>query len=85
MTDVLLQPDLSLSFVAALLQYVHELQLSLQNVLLADKSLISVRTLVQSGCTENNIQSLVRSGDTDLHLKSAVFLSIENLHSTRHL
>ena len=50
MTDVLQQPDLHLSFVAALVQYVHNLQqLSLHNLLLADKSLKSVRILVRSG------------------------------------
>ena len=51
MTDVVLQqPDLRLSFVAALVQYVHDLQqLSLQNLLLADKCLKSVRTLVWFG------------------------------------
>ena len=38
MTDIVLQqPDLCLSFVATLVQYVHDLQqLSLQNLLLAD-------------------------------------------------
>ena len=41
MTDVLQQPDLCLSFVAALVQYVHDLQ-QLQNLLLADKSLLLV-------------------------------------------
>ena len=48
MTDVVLQqPDLCLSFVAAHVQYVHKLQLILQNLLLlADKYLKSVRTLV---------------------------------------
>ena len=82
-TDVVLQQlDLRLSFVAAHLQYVHELQqLSLQNLLLADKSSVSFRT----GGTEHNLQSLVLSGDTDLHIKSVcswpVFLSSENLHS----
>ena len=90
-TDVVLQQlDLSLSFVSALLQYVQELQqLSLQNLLLADKSLVSLQTLVWCGCTEYNLLSLVWSGDNELHLKSVcsrpVFLRAENLHSNYHL
>ena len=48
----------------------HELQqLSLQNLLLADKSLVSFWTLARSGGTEHNLQSLVQSGDTALHFK----------------
>ena len=47
-------------YLAALLPNVNELlQLSLQNLLPADKSIMSVRTLVQSGCIEHNLQSLV--------------------------
>ena len=50
---------------------------------------MSVRTLVQSGCTEHNLQSLVRPGDTDLHLKSVcsqpVFLRALHLNSNCHL
>ena len=60
----------SLSFVAVLLQYVHDLQqLSLQNWLKSDKSLLFLQTLVRSGDTETNLQS-VQSGDTKAHLKS---------------
>ena len=59
MTDVLRQPDLCLSFVAGLLQYVHDLQqLSLHHLLLSDKLLKSLQTLVQSGDNDTRLQSL---------------------------
>ena len=46
MIDIVLQqPDLRLSFVAALLQYVYDLQqMSLQHLLLSEKLLVSLQT-----------------------------------------
>ena len=89
MTDIVLQhPDLYVSLVAVLLQYVHELQqLSLQTLIMSDKSLLSIRTLVRSSGTEHNLQSLVWSGD--LHLKSVwarpFFLRAEKLYNNCYL
>ena len=70
MIDVLQQPDLHLSFMGALEQYVHDLQRCLH--LLLTKILLSLRTLrVRSGDTDTSLQSFgcfcgpVRSGGAD--------------------
>ena len=62
MTDVLQQPDLNLSFVAAPVQYVHDLQQLSLHLLLSDKLLMSLWTLVQFGDTDTSLQSLCCSG-----------------------
>ena len=55
---VLQQPDLCLSFVAALKQYVHDLQQLSLHLLLTDKHLLSLQTLVRSTDTDTSLQSL---------------------------
>ena len=94
MTNVLQQLDLRLSCVAAHIQYVHDLQRLILHLLLTDKNLLSLMTLVRAGDTGTSLQSLhgsacpVWSGgaDTNLHTlqsfcSGSAALVLEHLHT----
>ena len=98
-TDIVLQqPDLYISFVAGLEQYVHDLrQLSL-HLLMTDNNLLSLPILVHSGDTDTSLQSLggsygpVWSSGADTILHTLQFLcsrsaacKVEHFHSNCHL
>ena len=93
MTDVLQQLDLLLSFVAAFLQYVHELQNLSLYVLLSDIPLKSLQTLVTLVLVYSlcSLQFLVWSGGTDTNLQTSLFLCsgsavfVQHLHNNCHL
>ena len=98
MTDIALQqPDLRLSFVAALEQYVHDLQQLSLHLLLTENNLLFLQTLVWSGDTDTSLQffscscGLVCSSgaDTNLNFLQSLCLgsaacTLEHLHNNCH-